>query len=217
MTKTGDAALPPLDLESTSAIDFLQRYQRPLIIGAIVVAALGVGVWLYQRSAEIREVRAAEALGQAEAAYNSGGIAGGQTELAKILARYGGTTAGAQAAALSAQWYFEAGQVDSGLVQLNIGLSKAPSYMRAGLLALRAAGQGAKGDAAAAALDFEAAAAAAQFEQERDQLLMQAAREHASAGNLEKAKALYGAIAAREDSSHSIEARLRLGELTAKG
>lgn len=217
MTKTGDAALPPLDLESSSVTELLQRYQRPLIIGAIVVAGLGVGGWLYKRSAEIREVRAAEALGQAEAAYSSGGIAGAQTELAKILARYGGTAAGTQAAALSAQWYFEAGQVDSGLVQLDIGLSKAPRYMKAGLLALRAAGKGAKGDAAAAAVDFEAAAAAAQFKQERDQLLMQAAREYVSAGNLEKAKTIYGELAGREDSSHSVEARLRLGEITAKG
>lgn len=217
MTKTGDAAQPPLDLDSLSATELLQRYQRPLIIGAIVVAGLGVGGWLYKRSAEIQEVRAAEALGQAEAAYSSGGIAGGQTELAKILTRYGSTAAGAQAAALSAQWYFEAGQVDSGLVQLDAGLAKAPKHMKAGLLALRAAGKGAKGDAAGAALDFEAAAAAAQFKQERDQFLLQAAREHVAAGDLEKAKSIYGELAGREDSAHSVEARLRLGEITAKG
>lgn len=217
MTKTGDAALPPLDLDSSSYAELLQRYQRPLIIGAIVVAGLGVGGWLYLRSAEIREVRAAEALGQAEAAYTSGGIAGAQTEMAKILTRYAGTSAGAQAAALSAQWYFEAGQVDSGLVQLDLGLKKAPRHMKAGLLALRAAGMGSKGEAAAAAADFELAAAAAQFKQERDQLMMQAAREYVSAGEVEKAKTIYGELAGREDSSHSVEARLRLGEITVKG
>lgn len=216
MTKTGDAALPPLELDSASYTELLQRYQRPLIIGAIVVAALGVGGWLYLRSAEIREVRAAEALGQAEAAYSSGGIAGAQVEMAKILTRYAGTAAGAQAAALSAQWYFEAGQVDSGLVQLETGLSKAPKFMKAGLLALRAAGKGALGESAAAAADYELAAAAAQFKQEQDQFLMQAAQAYVAAGDLEKAKSMYGAVADREDSSHAVEARLRLGEVTAK-
>ncbi len=216
MTKTGDAALPPLDLESSSVADLVQRYQRPLIIGAIVVAGLGVGGWLYQRSAAIREIRAAEALGQAESAYSTGGVAGAQTEMAKIIARYSGTAAGAQAAALSAQWYFEAGQVDSGLVQLEAGLPKAPAFMKSGLLALRAAGKSAKGEFAAAAADFEAAASAAQFRQEADQLRMQAAREHVAAGQLEQARAIYNDISSREDSSHSVEARLRLGEITAK-
>lgn len=217
MTKTGDAAQPPLDLESATPMELLQRYQRPLVIGVILVAAAGAGGWLYKRSSDIREQRGAEALSAAEGAYQAGNTAGAQPELAKVVTRYAGTTAGAQAAALSAEWFYEAGQADSGLARLETALPKSPRHLRSGLLALRAAGKSMKGEEAGAAADFEAAAAAAQFQQEKDGLLLQAARAHAAAGNIEAAKAILSEIVEREDSSHAAEARLRLGEITFKG
>lgn len=216
MTKTGSAARPLLDEESLTAIETLQKYQRPITIGAIVLAVGLGGGWLYQRSAEIKEAKGAQALGQAEAAYSAGNTPLAKEELGKVVTRYAGTTAGTQAALLGAQLHYEAGQIDSGVTQLTIALGKAKAYEKAGLLALRAAGRGTAGEHAEAAADFEAASAAARFQQEKDQYLMEAARQHVQAGNYDVARKTYQAIAEREDSAHSTEARLRLGELTLK-
>ena len=216
MTKTGAAARPPLDSETDSALEFLQRYQRPLTIGVILVALAGGGTWMYTRSAEIREVRAAEALNASGGAFRTGDIDGAQPELQRVATRYAGTAAGAQAASISAQWYFEAGKADSGLLVLEPAISKAPRHLRAGMLSLRAAGKAAQGDAAGAAKDFEAAASAAQFRQERDGFLMSAARNYSAAGDSANAKRIYEEISGREDSLHAAEARLRLGEIRVK-
>ncbi len=216
MTKTGDAAPPPLALDADTLGDSIQRYQRPLVIGAIVVAAGIGGVYLMKRSADIKETRGMQALAAAEAVYGSGNTEAAQAELGKVVARYAGTGAGTAAALLSAQLSFEDGKVPEGLAVLDQAVGKAKAHQKAGLLALRAAGKATGGQAAEAAKDYEAAAAAAQFRQEREQYQMEAARQHVSAGNIAAAKKLYEAISSLEDSAHSSEARLRLGELTLK-
>jgi predicted negative regulator of RcsB-dependent stress response len=216
MTKTGDAARPLLDQESLTALETIQKYQRPITIGAIVVAVGLGGGWLYMRSAEIKETKAAQAMGQAEAAYSAGNTPMAQEELAKVVTRYAGTAAAAQAALLGAQLHYEEGELDSGVALLTSSIGKAKGYQKPGLLALRAAGKGTAGQHAEAAADFEAASAAARFQQEKDQYMMEAARQHVQAGNFEAARRTYSAIANREDSAHSTEARLRLGELTLK-
>lgn len=214
MTKTGNAAQPPLTLDADTIGESLQRYQRPLIIGAIVVAAGIGGVVLMRRSAEIKETRGMEALTAVEAAYQTGNAEAAQAELGKVVTRYAGTGAGTAAAMLNAQYSFENGKVPEGLAVLDRAIGKAKSHQRAGLFALRGAGKATAGQPAEAAKDYEAAAAAAQFRQEREQYQMEAARQYVAAGNIAAAKALYQAIAALEDSAHSSEARLRLGELT---
>lgn len=217
MTKTGNAAGAPLELDAESIGDALVRYQRPLTIAAVLIAVAGGAFYFNKRSGEIRADRGAEALAQAEAIYGSSGPEAAQAELDKVVNRYAGTAAGTQAAHLSAQLYFEAGKYDEGLAVLKPALGKAASHQRPALLALQAAGKASKGEAAASATDYEAAAAAAQLEQERQQYQMEAARQHVAAGNAAAAIKLYQSIAAEEDSPFASEARLRLGEVMVKG
>lgn len=216
MTKTGSAAQPPLDLESDSIAETFQRFQRPLIIGAVVLAAGIGGAYFMKRSADIKESRGMEALLAAESAYSSGDDARAKDELGKVVTRYAGTAAGTQAAQLSAQLSFESGSTDDGLKVLDQALAKAPSHLKPGLLAMRAAGKATAGQPAESAKDYEAAANSAQFRQEREMYQMEAARQHVVAGNYAAARKLYEGIAGREDSAHSSEARLRLGEITLK-
>lgn len=217
MTKTGDAARPPLEtLESASAGELLVRYQKPITIGVVALALVGGGLWLSNRSAQIKEARGGEALAQAEGAYATGGPAAAQAELQTVYTRYAGTAAGTQAALLSAQWYYEAGQADSGLTAVSAALGKAPSHQKAGLLAMQAAGKSLKGDHAGAATDLEAAAAATNLVAEKDAFRMDAARAYVAAGDTASAERIYGEIAGREDSQYAGEARLRLGEIKAK-
>lgn len=217
MTKTGDAARPPLEtLESASAAELLQRYQKPIAIGIVALGLVGGGLWLADRSAQIKEARGGEALAQAEGAYATGGQAAAQVELQKVYTRYAGTAAGTQAALLAAQWYYEAGQADSGLTAVAAALGKAPSHQKAGLLVMQAAGKSLKGDHAGAAKDLEAAAAATNLAAEKDAYRMDAARSYVAAGDTASAERIYAEISTREDSVFSGEARLRLGELKAK-
>ncbi len=217
MTKTGDAARPTLDVtDSASVVELFQRHQRSILVGAIVLVAAGGGLWMARRSGEIKEQRATEALAVAEAAYSSGGIPAAQVEMQKLIERYAGTAAATQAAMLSAQWSYEAALPDSGLKALASALPKAPRAMRAGMLALQAMGKGMKADHAGAATDYEAAAAATKLTADKDGYLMDAARSYAAAGDKAAAERIYGAIADREDSSFSGEARVRLSEIKAK-
>jgi hypothetical protein len=202
--------------DSPSAAETFQRYQRPIVIGAVLLAAAGGGLWMAKRSGEIKEQRAQEAFAVAEAAYSSGGIPAAQAELQKVLTRYAGTSAGSQAALLSTQWYYEAGQADSGLAVVSAAVAKAPAAMRAGMLGLQATGKALKGDHSGAAKDFEAAAAASQLPTDRDAYRMDAARSYMTAGDAAAAERIYTEISLREDSDFAGEARLRLGEIKAK-
>ncbi len=154
MTKTGDAARPTLDLnDSASVVEVFQRNQRQILIGVIILAAAGGGLWMSRRSGEIKEQRSTEALAAAEGAYTTGGIPAAQVEMSKLIERYAGTASATQAAMLSAQWSYEAGQPDSGLAVIAKALPKAPRAMRAGMLAIQAMGKGMKADHAGAAAD----------------------------------------------------------------
>ncbi len=216
MTKTGEAARPSLTLEPESLGDTLVRYQRPILIGAIVILVGLGGVWMWRRSAVVKETRAAEAYAGAEAAFGAGNMALAQPELEKVATRYVGTAAGTQAAMLLAQIHFDGGKHADGIAALERALASSPEALRAGTQALIAAGHEASGKPADAATAYERAATAASFVEDREMYRMEAARNHVTAGNAAAAKAIYESIAAREDSPYVGEAKVRLGELTAK-
>lgn len=216
MAKTGDGAFERLDLESDSFLDTARRYQRQITIGAIAVVVLVGGGWMMIRAKQIKETRAGEALVDGESAFAAGNAELAKSELAKVITRYAGTSAGTQAVLLSAQISFEAGQVDSGLAVLTGAGAKAPKHLRAAVQGLEAAGYALAGRAAEAAAAYERAAGSAQFRAEAEQYQMEAAKQHVAAGNVAAARSLYMAIADREDSGNSGEARVRLGELVVK-
>ncbi|MHB1298085.1 MAG: tetratricopeptide repeat protein [Gemmatimonadaceae bacterium] len=216
MTRTGAAARPSLDLEPESLADTVQFYQKQIIIGAIVIAVAVAGVWMYRRSADIKETRAAEAYAAAETAFGAGNVALAQPELERVLSRYAGTTAGTQSAMLLAQLLFDQGKPAEGLAQLQRALDKSPEALKPGLLNLIGSGHEAAGESKEAADAFQRAAAATKFATEKDQLRMSAARNLMAAGNVAGARAIYEEIAGREDSDYAGEARVRLGETIVK-
>ncbi len=216
MTKTGADARPVMDVEPESFAEFVEKYQRPLVIGAVVLALGGGGWWMANRSAEIRETRANEALIGGESAYASGNKALAQVEFEKLVVRYAGTTAGTQGGLISAQLYLEEGKLDSAETRLQAVLPKAPKPLRAGVLAMLASTQATAGRLAEAAVTYEQAAGAAKFRADREQYQMDAARLFAAAGNYSAARTIYQTISGMEDSGHASEARLRLGELVGK-
>ncbi len=216
MTKTGVAARPTLDIEPETFLETLEMYQKPIIVGVIAVAVAVGSIWMWRRSVEIRETRAAEAYVAAEAAFGAGNTQLAQPELERVLERYAGTTAGTQSAMLLAQVLYDQGKFAEGVTRLETALGRAPEALRPGLLSLMANGQEGAGESKKAAESFEKAAAAATFEIDRDQLRMSAARNHLAAGDSASARAIYESIASRDDSEFAGEARVRLGEITIK-
>lgn len=216
MTRTGEAARPSLDLEPESFADTVQLYKKQIIIGAIVVAAAVAGGWMYYRSVDIKETRAAEAYAAAEMAFGAGNAALAQPELERVFSRYAGTTAGTQSAMLLAQLLFDQGKHADGLAHVQRALDKSPEALKPGLLSLMGSGHEAAGDSKAAADAFQRAAAATDFATEKDQLRMSAARNLMAAGDVAAARKIYEEIAGRDDSEYAGEARVRLGEAIVK-
>lgn len=216
MTKTGEAARPtPVGAEETIT-EWLITHQKTLVIGAIVLAAAGGGGWLWQRSAQIKETRAAEALQGAEAAFSAGNMPLAQVELGKITTRYAGTAAGTQAAMMMAQTLFDEGKFAEGIAQLQPATGTAPKTLRAGVHALIAGGLEGEGKPAEAAVAYATAAGAAQFKLDGQMYRMESARTLVAAGDATAARVILEAISVLEDSPFAGEAKVRLGELLAK-
>jgi predicted negative regulator of RcsB-dependent stress response len=215
MAKSTQSPAGGLSLEPESLAETFILYQRPLMIGAILLAAGGIGGWLWIRSGQIREERAGASLQAAETAFISGNKALAQTEFERLIGRFPGTNAGTQAAMLLAQLMYEQGKFAEGVTQLESALRRSSDVMEPGVLALIGAGQEGAGKPLDAASAYARAAEATRFEAERDQLKMDQARTLAAGGDKAGATAIYAEISGREDSPYGGEARLRLGELSA--
>lgn len=216
MSASGTPAQPTVAIEPETLGETFLLYRRQLTIGAVVVAAAVGGVWLWQRSVQIREEKGAAAYQTGEMAYVSGNRPLALSELEKVATRYAGTAAGAQAAMLSTQILFDDEKHAEGIAMLEKALGSAKGDLKPGIHALLGAGLEATGKSAEAAEAYGKAAAAARLVGERQSYQMDAARAKAAAGDAAGATELYRVLAAQEDSPFSGEARVRLGELLGK-
>jgi tetratricopeptide (TPR) repeat protein len=216
MTKTAAATHPHLDARSDTFFLWVQAHARQVAIAGVVVVALGLGVWLWRQSRAARERNAAIDLLNAAQIIQSGNLALAQSDLEKLVARYEGTNAAAQAAFELATIYYNQGQFDRGIALLeqlaqssDDGLVKAMAENGIG------AGYEAASKFADAATHYRRAADLTRLEDERDVYLANAARAYQAAGNKPEAIALWRRLTESE-GSQAAEARVRLGELTAE-
>jgi tetratricopeptide (TPR) repeat protein len=143
-------------------------------------------------------------------------VALAQTDLEKLVARYEGTNAAAQAAFELATIYYRQGQFDKGIPLLE-QLAKSSDEGLVKAMAENGIGAGYEGAGkfADAAVHYSRAAEYTRLPDERDVYLANAARAHTFAGNVEEAKKLWRQLR-DTDGSQSAEARVRLGELEAQ-
>jgi predicted negative regulator of RcsB-dependent stress response len=214
MTKTGAATTgPAFDDRTESAMDWAKANTKPLGI-AIGVIALAAVLWMVGKQWRNQQADAAEAaLNRARQSYAQGNLPLAQTDLRRVITRYGGSSAGSQATILLAQAYYEQGKADSGLKVLNDG--KPSSMDRASFEALKGAGYEQQKKYAEAADRYKAAAALTEAKIGKDRYMADAARTLTSAGNKAEAEKIWSALAKDPTSAFSAEARVRLGELTA--
>ncbi|HEX6537078.1 MAG TPA: tetratricopeptide repeat protein [Gemmatimonadaceae bacterium] len=216
MPRTGAAARPDLEERAQNLLEWAELHSKQLTIVAVAIIAIAGGVWFYQKSHQARTRNASAALAQAEQAVGAGNLALAQSDLDKIVSRYGGTVPGKQAILVLAQVLYDRGQYAQGIQQLQKLVDSDDAYLRAGALNLIGAGYEQQAKYADAAASYRKAADATAYPADRDQYLASAARALTSAGKTAEAKEIWSKLAADPTSPTAAEARVRLGEIEAK-
>ena len=214
MTKTGAATTrPAFDDHADSVMDWAKANAKPLGI-AVGVVALAAVLWVVGNQWKNQRADAADAaLNRARQSYTQGNLPLAQTDLRRVITRFGGSSAGSQATMLLAETYYEQGKADSGLRVLNEG--KPSSLDRASFEALKGAGYEQQKKYAEAAERYRAAAGLTEAKVEKDRYMTDAARTLTAGGNKAEAAKIWTALSKDNASSFAAEARVRLGELTA--
>ena len=214
MTKTGAATTrPAFDDHAESVTDWARTNAKPLGI-AVGVVALAAILWVVGNQWRNQRAGAADAaLSRARQSFAQGNLPLAQTDLRRVVTRFGGSSAGSQATMLLAQAYYEQGKADSGLRVLNDG--KPSSEDRASFEALKAAGLEQQKKYAEAADRYQAAAGLTEAKVAKDRYMADAARTFTEAGKKAEAERIWSALSKDNTSAYSAEARVRLGELTA--
>ena len=195
---------------------WVQRHQRMLLGIFIALALAAIGYAYYLRSEAIKRQRAEEALGRALQALAGGNPALAQADLERVVTRYQGTGPGIQAGMLLAQTYYDEGKAQQGIDKLKQAEPTAPKEFRAPLVALIGDGYDLLGKYADAAKEYERAASLSNYPIERDNFLAAAGRFHMLAGTKAEAIRIWSKLSEDPDSPVAGEAKVRLGELTAK-
>lgn len=213
MTKSGAAAGTAFDDHTESAMDWARAHARPLGIAAGIVAIAALGWFVGKQWSDRRADQADAALSRARQSYAQGNLPLAQTDLRRVIARFGGSAAGSQATMLLAQAFFEQGKADSGLKVLNEG--KPADVDEASFEALKGAGYEQMKQYDKAAERYRAAAGIADAKIAKDRYMADAARALTSAGNKSEALKIWTSLASDNLSAFTAEARVRMGELQA--
>lgn len=197
-------------------VEWLELHSRELMYASIGLLVIAGGVWFYRQSSERQADSASTALGEAETAITSGNLPLAQSDLEKLVQRYGSTEAGRQAHVLLAQVHYEKGEYQQGIQELKPLTEDKDAYTAAAALNLSAAGLEQSGKYVDAAAMYQKAAERSPYKTDHDVYMASAARALTSAGKTDDAKQIWAALAKDDQSPAAAEARVRLGELDAK-
>jgi predicted negative regulator of RcsB-dependent stress response len=209
-------ARPDVEERVDSLVEWLELHSRQLMLGSIGLLVIAGGFWFYRQSNERQAQSASLALSEAQSAVAAGNLPLAQSDLEKLVQRYGSTTAGVQAHVLLAQVHYDKGEYQQGIKELESVTGDKDAYTAAAALNLSAAGLEQSGKYADAAAAYRKAAERAPYKIDRDVYMAGAARALTMAGKTDDAKKIWAALANDDQSSASAEARVRLGELEAK-
>ncbi len=202
--------------DDDSLSEWVMVHKREVTWGLIALAALVLGVWYYERSRTLLAQRAESQYFQARQAAATGNVLLAASDLQKVATRYEGTRAGAQAALSAAQLMYDQKKYKEGVAAIEKAGAKAPDDFKASMHLLEAGGYEELKDFLSAAGQYKLAATATRFPADKAQYRAAAARDYMAAGKGEEAKAIWTELAKDEAGPMAAEAKVRLGELTAK-
>lgn len=191
-------------------------HKQRVVIGLVAIAILFGGAWFYRRSGQIKTTRAESAYFQARQAAMAGNSALAVTDLRNVTTRYKGTPGAAQAALALAQMLYDEGKYQEGIAELDKVAGSSPEELRAAVHVLRAVGHEGLKQFDRAAAEYQAAAEVTRFPKDASSFRASAARALMAGGKQDAARAIWAELAAEPEGSMVSEARVRLGELTAK-
>ena len=188
---------------------------RNLVVGAVVVAALGAAFWWYRVTQDRKEAFASQALERARGAAESGNLPFAASELARVHDRFVGTRAGDQAAILLAQVRLTQGQVAEGVNGLQSFVAgRHADYVEASAYSLLGSGLEDQGKLREAADAYRRASESARLDFLKAGYLIDAGRVLAAVGDTAGARAALGEVLEKYgELDQSSEARVRMGEL----
>jgi len=202
--------------DEESLTDWFMLHARQVTWGAVALAVIVGGFWFYKRSQSIRAQRAETAYFQARQSAAAGNLPLAISDLQKVVARYEGTQAGAQASLSLAQAFYDQKKYKEGIDALKKTESKAPADFQASVHVLEAAGYEELKNYSAAAEQYKLAASVSRFPADKAQYQASAARTYTAAGKTNEANAIWMDLAKDESGPMAAEARVRLGELRAR-
>jgi len=203
--------------DELDVMDWIRANMRWVGIGAAVVVVVGGGWWVYTQSKLRKEQNAAQALFLAKQSVQAGNLVLAQSDLSKLVSRYSGTSAGSEGAMLLAQIDYDQNKFQEGITVLENAAKGAPAPMEVQLRGLIGDGYLSLKNAPSAAKEYERAADMTTFVLEKATQKAKAARAYAIAGDTAKARQIWKNLAVDEKNpSVAAEAKVRLGELTAK-
>ena len=198
-----------------SLAGWFQSNQKLVSIAVGTVAAVGIGAFVWKKSADTKIDNAERAFFQAQtaAAQNPATAAG---ELEKVATRYAGTSAGDRAALLSAQSLMTQGKTADAVKKLDaLAAGGGTARLGATLQTLLAAAYENLNKPSEAAKAYLAAAATS-FGDAKAQRQADAARAYMAAGNTVESIKLWTELAKDARGPLAAEAHIRLGELVVK-
>ena len=202
--------------DEESLTEWLTLHGREVTWAVVAIAVIAGGLWFYERSQSIKAQRAENAYFSARQSISAGNLPLAVSDLQKVVTRYEGTPAGAQAALSLAQTLYDQKKYKEGLDVLKKAESKATEDFRASIHVMEAAGYEELKDYLKAADEYQKAANAARFPADKSLYRGDAARSFAAAGKKAEAKAIWTDLAKEEGTPMAAEARVRLGELEAE-
>jgi tetratricopeptide (TPR) repeat protein len=194
---------------------FARKNQRILSIVSGAVLVVVAGGWLWTTSARRKEAAAAQALGQARVAAESGNLPLAASDLARLVDRFSGTASADQGVILLNQVRLIQGQRDAAIAALREFVrGRRPGYVKASAFALLGSALEDTGKPGEAAEAYRQAASLAELDFLKATYLLDAGRAAVLAGDtaaarsaLEEVLTKYGAL------DQSAEARVRMAEV----
>lgn len=207
---------PTAEDRADNFFDWMRRHTKQVTAGALILVGAAGGYAIWRQSEATKAERAEKAYYQAAQSFESGNAALAKTDLQKMVGRYNGTPAGAQAAMMLAQIHLNEGKPAEAMNVLKGAVAEAPDESKAAAQAMLAAAQLEQKQFAEAAAGYRKAADMARFTADKEQYLADAARAFTLAGDTAQARGIWEEMIRNPESTRAAEARVRLGELTAK-
>jgi predicted negative regulator of RcsB-dependent stress response len=198
-------------------MDWIRANSRWVAIGGAIVVVAAAGWWIYTQSTVRKEQNAAQALFMSKQSMAAGNLVLAQSDLSKLVGRYAGTSAGAEGAMILAQMHYDQAKYQEGIAVLEDAAKGAPEPMEVQLRSMIGDGYFSMKNAAAAAKEYEQAAGISIHALEKATQRAKAGRAYMAAGDTAKAREIWAELATdTKNPSVAAEAKVRLGELTAK-